>query len=154
MASTSFSIAPRCKRTAGDIHFELCFLGGNGDVHECEHLDFFSFFWKNNFKLFLLLQKCSQPERIQGKSYSTPSDVWSLGLSILELSLGRFPYHEAGNKVQVAQEGLGFWELLDKIVQKDTPELPSDNYSEDLRAFVSLWCVHHPLFFLFFFFFF
>ncbi|KCV72688.1 STE/STE7 protein kinase [Fonticula alba] len=32
------------------------------------------------------------PERIQGRSYSFASDIWALGLSILELALGRFPY--------------------------------------------------------------
>jgi len=77
------------------------------------------------------------PERIQGRSYSTQSDVWSLGLSLLELALGRFPYHEAGNRLVPAEAGLGFWELLDKIVQKDAPELPPGNYSDELRNFIS-----------------
>jgi len=58
-------------------------------------------------------------------------------LSILELALGRFPYHEVGAKMQVAHEGLGFWDLLDKIVQKDIPELPADKASEELRSFLS-----------------
>jgi len=32
-----------------------------------------------------------QPERIQGATYSVLSDVWSMGLSLVELSLGRYP---------------------------------------------------------------
>ncbi|KAG6849748.1 hypothetical protein H0H93_005546 [Arthromyces matolae] len=32
------------------------------------------------------------PERIQGAEYSVKSDVWSLGISIIELALGRFPF--------------------------------------------------------------
>ena len=31
------------------------------------------------------------PERIQGNSYSVNSDAWSLGLSMVEMALGRFP---------------------------------------------------------------
>ncbi|KAJ9478419.1 MAP kinase kinase PBS2 [Pseudozyma hubeiensis] len=34
------------------------------------------------------------PERIQGDQYSVKSDVWSLGVSIIELALGRFPFAE------------------------------------------------------------
>jgi serine/threonine protein kinase len=31
------------------------------------------------------------PERLQGSQYSVASDVWSLGLSLLEMSLGMYP---------------------------------------------------------------
>ena len=36
----------------------------------------------------------SQPERIQGAQYTVKSDVWSLGISLIELALGRFPFSE------------------------------------------------------------
>ena len=32
------------------------------------------------------------PERIQGHSYTVLSDVWSLGLTLVELALGHYPY--------------------------------------------------------------
>ncbi|XP_031199099.1 dual specificity mitogen-activated protein kinase kinase 5 isoform X2 [Mastomys coucha] len=32
------------------------------------------------------------PERISGEQYGIHSDVWSLGISFMELALGRFPY--------------------------------------------------------------
>jgi len=32
------------------------------------------------------------PERIQGAQYTVKSDVWSLGVSLIELALGRFPF--------------------------------------------------------------
>ncbi|PWZ00758.1 putative dual specificity protein kinase Fuz7 [Testicularia cyperi] len=34
------------------------------------------------------------PERIQGDQYSVKSDVWSLGVSVIELALGRFPFSD------------------------------------------------------------
>lgn len=33
-----------------------------------------------------------QPERIQGAPYTIKSDVWSLGISLVELAQGRFPF--------------------------------------------------------------
>lgn len=36
------------------------------------------------------------PERIRGAPYGVSSDVWSLGLTLLEAATGRFPYPSAG----------------------------------------------------------
>lgn len=36
-----------------------------------------------------------QPERIQGGTYTIKSDVWSLGISLIELALGRFPVSDS-----------------------------------------------------------
>jgi mitogen-activated protein kinase kinase len=38
-----------------------------------------------------------QPERIQGAQYTVKSDVWSLGISLIELALGRFPFAESSS---------------------------------------------------------
>lgn len=38
-----------------------------------------------------------QPERIQGAQYTVKSDVWSLGISLIELALGRFPFAESAS---------------------------------------------------------
>jgi len=37
------------------------------------------------------------PERIQGAQYTVKSDVWSLGISLIELALGRFPFADSGS---------------------------------------------------------
>lgn len=39
----------------------------------------------------------NQPERIQGAQYTVKSDVWSLGVSLIELALGRFPFSESSD---------------------------------------------------------
>lgn len=36
-----------------------------------------------------------QPERIQGSPYSIKSDVWSLGISLIELATARFPFQDS-----------------------------------------------------------
>ncbi|CAG7846823.1 Dual specificity protein kinase FUZ7 [Serendipita indica DSM 11827] len=37
------------------------------------------------------------PERIQGAQYTVKSDVWSTGISLIELALGRFPFSESSS---------------------------------------------------------
>ena len=32
-----------------------------------------------------------QPERLQGTHYSVQSDIWSMGLSLVEMAVGRYP---------------------------------------------------------------
>lgn len=32
-----------------------------------------------------------QPERLQGTYYSVQSDIWSLGLSLVEMAIGMYP---------------------------------------------------------------
>jgi mitogen-activated protein kinase kinase 1 len=36
------------------------------------------------------------PERIKGDEYSFDSDIWSLGLTLVECALGRYPYPPPG----------------------------------------------------------
>lgn len=46
----------------------------------------------NSLSHLLLAQ---QPERIQGAQYTVKSDVWSLGISLIELALGHFPFADS-----------------------------------------------------------
>lgn len=65
------------------------------------------------------------PERIRGETYSITSDVWSLGLTLLELAMNRFPL------VNMNEDGsatpLQPFELLQTVV---TFEMPSMNEEE------------------------
>lgn len=70
----------------------------------------------------LLIIDLHQPERIKGESqnnlgtYTVSSDVWSLGLSIIEIALGRYPYPPETYQNVFAQ--------LTAIVDGPPPELP------------------------------
>ncbi|KAG7087057.1 hypothetical protein E1B28_013038 [Marasmius oreades] len=50
------------------------------------------------------------PERIQGAEYSIRSDVWSLGITIVELAHGRFPFSECSDDFlnSAITPGVGF----------------------------------------------
>ncbi|KAL0346643.1 UNVERIFIED_CONTAM: Mitogen-activated protein kinase kinase [Sesamum calycinum] len=73
------------------------------------------------------------PERISGSTYDYKSDIWSLGMVILECAIGRFPY----TKSEDQQSGPGFYELLQAIVGSPPPSAPPDQFSPEFCSFVS-----------------
>lgn len=68
------------------------------------------------------------PERIKGAKYSVKSDVWSLGLSLLELAIGRFPFDADGTSAgtRASAGPMGILDLLQKIVNEPAPKLPKN----------------------------
>jgi mitogen-activated protein kinase kinase len=84
----------------------------------------------------LLLIRQTKPERILGSPYSVKSDVWSFGMTLLELAIGRFPL--------VSEDGTSpaVFELLQRIVHEPVPTLPSSkSYSAELKSFIGIWSV-------------
>ncbi|KAK2757903.1 MAP kinase kinase (MEK) [Arachnomyces sp. PD_36] len=80
------------------------------------------------------------PERIQGDAYSVRSDVWSVGLTIMELAVGRFPFDStdsaAGDRASAGP--MGILDLLQQIVHEPAPKLPkSDAFPPILDDFVA-----------------
>lgn len=73
------------------------------------------------------------PERIKGSQYSAAGDVWSLGLVLVELALGRFPF--ASGDVDNKVSPLSLFELLQRIVEEPPPSLPG-NFSDASKDFV------------------
>ncbi|OBT52550.1 STE/STE7 protein kinase [Pseudogymnoascus sp. 24MN13] len=90
-------------------------------------------------------QSYMAPERISGGgvtqaganpssgTYSVQSDVWSLGLTIIECAMGRYPYPpETYNNI---------FSQLSAIVDGEPPDLPAEGYSDITRDFVR-GCLH------------
>ncbi|CAM0143239.1 unnamed protein product [Umbelopsis sp. WA50703] len=72
------------------------------------------------------------PERIMGSPYSVKSDVWSLGITLMELALGRFPFPPDGGSLSI-------FELLQHIVNEPVPTLPEGKFPAPLQDFVAKW---------------
>eukprot|EP00162_Nutomonas_longa_P015133 comp22211_c0_seq2/m.52475 comp22211_c0_seq2/g.52475 ORF comp22211_c0_seq2/g.52475 comp22211_c0_seq2/m.52475 type:complete len:358 (-) comp22211_c0_seq2:2-1075(-) len=76
------------------------------------------------------------PERITGQNYSFSSDVWSLGLTLLECAIGHYPYPQPK----------GYIDLHQNIVSMDPVEInmqsltsnPSNSYSLAFVHFLKL----------------
>eukprot|EP00794_Sanderia_malayensis_P008853 gene8853-9801_t len=67
------------------------------------------------------------PGRNMRKGYDIRSDVWSLGITMIELATGVFPY--TGWKTP--------FEQLKAVVESDAPSIPQDlPYSDNFRSFI------------------
>jgi len=75
------------------------------------------------------------PERINGKSYSYNSDIWSLGLTLAEAALGRYPYSTDMTNPSTGQP-IPFFELLAFVLKSPAPTLPSDQFSPEFCSFI------------------
>lgn len=80
------------------------------------------------------------PERIQGGAYTIKSDVWSVGLTVMELAIGRFPFDStdsaAGDRASAGP--MGILDLLQTIVHEPAPKLPkSEAFPAILEDFVA-----------------
>ncbi|KAL9594554.1 MAG: hypothetical protein Q9219_006968 [cf. Caloplaca sp. 3 TL-2023] len=63
-----------------------------------------------------------------GGTYSVQSDIWSLGLSIIECAMGQYPYPpETYNNI---------FSQLSAIVDGEPPDLPAESFSEEAKDFV------------------
>ncbi|KAM3957045.1 LOW QUALITY PROTEIN: hemipterous [Aphomia sociella] len=73
------------------------------------------------------------PERIDPPDPSRPdydirADVWSLGISLVELATGVFPYRDCQND----------FEVLTKVIEDDPPQLPDGrDFTPEFKSFVS-----------------
>ncbi|OAY64052.1 Mitogen-activated protein kinase kinase 2 [Ananas comosus] len=67
------------------------------------------------------------PERISGQKHGYISDIWSLGLVMLECATGQFPYPPRES----------FYELLEAVVDQPPPFAPPDQFSEQFCSFIS-----------------
>lgn len=72
------------------------------------------------------------PERIEGKDYTSNSDVWSLGLIIWECAVGYFPYFINNQK----PTNLNILSLRNLIVDYEIPKFPSE-FSPNFQDFLS-----------------
>uniref|UniRef100_A0A672Q8L9 mitogen-activated protein kinase kinase n=2 Tax=Sinocyclocheilus grahami TaxID=75366 RepID=A0A672Q8L9_SINGR len=71
------------------------------------------------------------PERINPetnqKGYNVKSDIWSLGITMIELAILRFPYESWGTPFQ----------QLKQVVEEPSPQLPADRFSHEFVDFTS-----------------
>lgn len=67
------------------------------------------------------------PERIQGEKYTVKSDVWSFGLSVMEMAIGKFPFAASEQLSDGDGAPAGILDLLQQIVHEPAPRLPKSD---------------------------
>jgi mitogen-activated protein kinase kinase len=77
------------------------------------------------------------PERIQGEKYTVKSDVWSFGLTVMELAIGKFPFAASEQLSDAESAPAGILDLLQQIVHEPAPKLPkSDAFPQILEDMI------------------
>lgn len=113
------------------------------------------------------------PERLQGTHYTVQSDIWSLGLSLVEMAIGRYPIpppneqeleavfgvrcstgepakdsgqESASPKKSINGETprMSIFELLDYIVNEPPPTIPREVFTPDFKDMVDRCLKKNP----------
>lgn len=83
------------------------------------------------------------PERIQGSPYTVKSDVWSVGLTLHELAIGKFPFGSDSADEPGGPQGI--LDLLTQIVLEPAPKLPkSDAFPPILEDIIAKCLMKDP----------
>ena len=72
--------------------------------------------------------KYMAPERVQSLPYSYQADIWSLGLCVLELATGRYPYPIDAACIEMVQT----------ILESDAPKPPAGHFSPEFDEFIGV----------------
>ena len=77
------------------------------------------------------------PERVAGGKYTFLSDVWSLGLTIHAVALGKYPYYCGADGIAKKDN---YWGLLHGIQDQPAPKPPEDTYGDKFISFIGAAC--------------
>jgi hypothetical protein len=83
---------------------------------------------------FVGTHKYMAPERVSSDEYSIPSEIWSLGMTILEIGLGKYPFQKENHEQPITVRPI---ELVQYILYGTPPVLPTTRgYSPEFAALI------------------
>ncbi|EGD72643.1 STE/STE7/MEK1 protein kinase [Salpingoeca rosetta] len=104
---------------------------------------------------FVGTMRYMSPERLHGEEYTVKSDIWSLGISLLEMATGVYPYlpdvdpknlpmmpkKDPDTKSPTKRSDLAVFDVISSVVKGPLPRLPAKIFSAPFERFVAD-CLH------------
>eukprot|EP00037_Helgoeca_nana_P026380 m.297617 g.297617 ORF g.297617 m.297617 type:complete len:404 (-) comp27208_c0_seq2:5206-6417(-) len=134
--------------SAGEV--KLCDFGVSGQLED------------SLANTFVGTRSYMAPERLRGDKYAVTSDIWSMGVSLVEISVGEHPIPpptedlkelqpirnppcRLPDVVAVSEKPMAIFEQLAHIVEGPPPRLPSGvGFSAEMEQFVYRCCMKDP----------
>lgn len=133
--------------TSGEI--KLCDFGVSGQLID------------SMANTFVGTRSYMSPERLVGTQYSVQSEIWSLGLSLVEMAIGMYPIPAPDKEViekimskppelmsesarEYEPQSMAYFELLERIERDPPPVLDHESFSDEFKDFLAKCLQKNP----------